>query len=125
MPAHETPHLQLMKRLTRSDASPHTAAQARLTKTISPLVRTPPYEHAYCNARTLVEKGGADTRARAKLQHEPLHVACLGNWGEVVQFLLSEGRVDVEAVDKNGMRCLHLAVHRNRLEAIRELLKHG
>lgn len=77
------------------------------------------------DGRLLVEKGGANTRARAKLLHEPLHVACLGNWGEVVKFLLGEGRVDVEAADKNGMRCLHLAVQRNRLEAIRELLKHG
>lgn len=77
------------------------------------------------NDRLLVKKGGSNTRARAKLLHEPLHVACLGNWGEVVKFLLSEGHVDVEAADKNGMRCLHLAVQRNRLEAIRELLKHG
>lgn len=75
--------------------------------------------------RLLVEQGGANTRARAKLLHEPLHVACLGNWGEVVNFLLTEGHVDVEAPDKNGMRCLHLAVQKNRLEAIRELLKHG
>lgn len=77
------------------------------------------------NERLLVEQGGANTRARAKLLHEPLHVACLGNWGEVVKFLLSKGHVDVEAPDKNGTRCLHLAVQRNRLEAIRELLKHG
>lgn len=77
------------------------------------------------SARLLVEKAGADSRARAKVMHEPLHVACLGNWGQVVKFLLSEGNVDVEAADKNGMRSLHLAVQRNRLEAIRELLKHG
>lgn len=77
------------------------------------------------SARLLVEKAGADSRARAKVMHEPLHVACLGNWGQVVKFLLSEGDVDVEAADKNGMRSLHLAVQRNRLEAIRELLKHG
>lgn len=72
-----------------------------------------------------MEEGRADTRARAKLQHEPLHVACLGNWGEVVRFLLTEANADAEAKDKNGKRCLHLAVERNRLEAIRELLKHG
>lgn len=73
----------------------------------------------------LVEKGGADTRARAKLKHEPLHIACLGNWGKVVRFLLAEGNADAEVPDKNGKTCLHLAVERNRLDAIRVLLRHG
>lgn len=75
--------------------------------------------------RLLVQEGGANTRAAGKLQHEPLHVACLGNWGEVVNFLLHEGHADVEALDKNGNTCLHLAVKGNRLKALRELLDHG
>lgn len=77
------------------------------------------------NPRLLVSVGEADTRAKAKLQHEPLHVACLGNWGQVVKFLLTEGHADAEARDKNGMSCLHLAIERNRLESILELTKHG
>lgn len=72
-----------------------------------------------------MDVGAADTRAKAKLQHEPLHVACLGNWGEVVKFLLQEGNADAEARDKNGMNCLHLAIERNKLESILELTKHG
>lgn len=50
-------------------------------------------------------------------------MACIGNWGEVVRFLLVRG-VDAESPDKTGRRCLHLSVERNRLEAIRELLNH-
>ena len=110
-------------------SSPLSALQSRVFSirglTVSGRASGKSFSTTTANYRLLVEQGGANTRARAKLQHEPLHVACLGNWGEVVRFLLSEGRVDVEAPDKNGMRCLHLAVQRNRLEAIRELLKHG
>lgn len=75
--------------------------------------------------RLLVEEGKADTRARAKVHHQPLHVACLENRGEIVRFLLTKGKADVEAPDKNGKRCLHLALERNKLDAIRELLKYG
>ena len=71
--------------------------------------------------RLLLDEGGADIRARAKVGHEPLHVACLGNWGEVVKFLVTKG-ADPETIDKNGKRCIHLAVEGNRVEAIRELL---
>lgn len=79
----------------------------------------------YPKRRLLVGVGEADTRAKAKLQHEPLHVACLGNWGQVVKFLLTEGHADAEARDKNGMSPLHLAIERNKLESILELTKHG
>lgn len=61
----------------------------------------------------------------AKLKHEPLHVACLGNWGSIVKYLLEEGKADMEAPDKNGKRPLHLAIEANKLESVRELLKHG
>lgn len=75
--------------------------------------------------RLLVEQGGANPRAVAKLRHEPLHVACLHNWGSIVKYLLEEGKADVEAPDKNGRRPLHLAIEANKLGSIRELLKHG
>lgn len=71
--------------------------------------------------RLLLDEGGADIRARAKVGHEPLHVACLGNWGKVVKFLLTKG-ANPESIDNNGKRCIHLAVEGNRVEAIRELL---
>lgn len=79
----------------------------------------------YIQQRLLVEKGGANTRAVAKLQHQPLHVACLANRGSVVRYLLSKGGADAEVADKNGNRPLHLALEANKLESIRELLKHG
>lgn len=76
-------------------------------------------------SRLLVEKGGADVRAVAKVLHEPLHVACLGNWGLVVRYLLTEAHADVEAADKNGKRPLYLAVEANKLDSVAEVLRHG
>lgn len=102
---------------------PLTLLQCYPYSTIVSIQPLPIFRHP--KSRLLVGVGAADTRAKAKLQHEPLHVACLGNCGEVVNFLLTQGNADAEARDKNGMTCLHLAIERNKLESILELTKHG
>jgi cytohesin len=71
--------------------------------------------------------GGVATVAdlAAKDGLTPLHFAAMQGHAEVAQWLVAEGKADVEAADENGLTPLHFAAAQGRTKVLRWLVTEG
>jgi ankyrin repeat protein len=73
--------------------------------------------------RDLVENQGVDVNtAKNEFGETALHLAAFGDHLDVVQYLATRRRVDVDAKDRNGMTALHLAAAENHLYVVQFLV---
>ena len=70
-------------------------------------------------------KAGIDPNSRNIISETSLHIAArLDHW-EVIEFLLSDKRTDIEARDRNEMTPLHWAAREGHWETVELLLNEG
>ena len=75
----------------------------------------------------LVEVAGCDINAKGQYERSCLHFACLNEQSgvklEIIKFLTYRKNCDVEVVDENGDRILHLACQHGSIDLVKHLVK--